>query len=131
MSEPRTSDDTIRVIAAQVGETVEARIEKSLELRFAAIDKATTLAAEMMGKWMSAHNEMLTFVKQQQAEFVRVGTCKTAHEVVSSAIRRLEVAEARTAGMASQRSVNFTMIVAVLGVVIGIIGLLAVLTPPR
>lgn len=101
----------------------EITLREYLDSKIQAIDKATILALSALEKRLESMNEFRDQLKDQASRFITREELNQAVKPLDTNIEMLREAKANFEGKASQSSVYFSMGIAVLGLIIGLIGL--------
>ena len=101
----------------------EVTLKEYFESRLQEIEKATDRTAEQLNKRLEGMNEFRDTLKDQAAKFVTRDTLDVIIDKLNVDIKNLTTAKDVLSGKASQNSVLWAYAVAVIGIVIGIIGL--------
>jgi len=104
-------------------EIARAVQEKATEQTRLAQEKATEQSRFMLEKRLDTMNEFRNQLKDQAGTFLPRTEFDIQHSKVQEDIRILRESKATLEGKASQISVNIAIIIAVCGLIIGIIGL--------
>jgi uncharacterized membrane protein len=105
------------------------------DVRFNASEKAKELAYATLEKRLEAMNEFRDTLKDQAGNFITrkevevnldlINKEVEAHvDRIDAAIKNLELSKAMLEGKASQSSMNLTMVIALSGLVIGLVGII-------
>jgi len=92
--------------------------------RFAAMEKSTALMREVMEHRLLGMNEFREQLQMQAQSFIT----RIEYEQIREQIRSLEMSRAEITGKADQRSVQITLLISVMALVIGIIGIILRIT---
>jgi hypothetical protein len=98
-------------------------LEKATAARLAELDRATRLATDTMERRLEGMNEFRAQLKDQAGTFVSRAELEAFKAIVDADMRPLRQAKARAEGKASQQAVNVSTIIAVLGLLIGLLSL--------
>jgi len=96
---------------------------KMIDARMEASDKAFTLFQEALDVRLESMNEFREENRRLTGTLVTRQECTISHARSAEDIRILREAKALSEGKASQLSVNIAFLLAVIGVVIGVMGL--------
>lgn len=91
-----------------------------VDMRIAALEQATVLAAGEMRERLAGMNEFRETLRDQATRFVT----RTELEVLERDIRDLQKSRDVLAGKASQQSVNVALVISALGLILGVLGLI-------
>jgi hypothetical protein len=106
---------------------LETRLEDQrvfFDSRIDAIEKATCEATLSLNKRLEGMNEFRAALKDQNSTFLPRNEYEVQHEKLENDIKVLRESKAMLEGKASQQSVNFSTLIAIAGVLIGIIALI-------
>lgn len=99
-------------------------LKNYMDVKFNSIEKSTCLAQETLNARLESMNEFRNSLKDQTSNYIT----RVEHEALISKydtdIRILREAKAEATGKASQQSVNVVTTIAIIGVIIGFIGIL-------
>lgn len=95
-----------------------------IDIKFNAMDKASCLAQENLNTRLEHLNEFRDSLKDQTANYVTLAEYNSTKIQRDSDIRMLREANAEMKGKASQQSVIAAYVIAIVGIIIGVIGLL-------
>ena len=112
-------------------EHFETRLNALQELiltRLEAIDKAVQVAHGVLQERLEGMNLFRDQLREQATTFATRAETDLRHDAIEKDLRELRLYKAKIEGMASQRSVNFTMIIAVVGAIAGVVGLMLRMT---
>jgi len=99
-------------------------LKNYMDTRFNAIDDSTKLAASNWNARLESMNHFRESMKDQTRQYITRVEYNGNADKISSDIRFLRECIAKNEGKASQQSVNVTMFFAIVGIVIGFLGLL-------
>lgn len=102
-------------------------MQNTFSARMNAMEKATTVAAGLMDKRLEAMNEFRNTLKDQASQFLTQAEFDAQHQRVLEDIRMLRESKATLDGKASQQSVNISLIIAVVGMIMGMINVAVVI----
>lgn len=91
-----------------------------MDIKFNSIEKSTCLAQDNLNNRLENMNEFRASLSDQTKNFIT----KVEHEFVIKEINMLREQNAENRGKASQQSVYIAYIIAITGIIIGIIGLI-------
>ena len=107
--------------------TIESKVDslrEHIDVRFVAEDKAKELAAHALNLKLEHMNEFRGQLKDQCSTFIT----REEHEIlqtrIDNDIRELRESKATLEGKASQSTVNITLAVAIMGLIIAVAGLI-------
>jgi hypothetical protein len=98
-------------------------LEKRLIVMLEARDLALKLSATSLQRQLEAMNEFRSQIKDERIHLMPRSEFAIQHERVLEDIRQLRESKAMLEGKASQSSVTFTMIIAIVGIGISLIAL--------
>lgn len=101
----------------------EVSLKEYIETKIGAVEKATTIASANLEKRLEGMNEFRAQLKDQSNTFLTRAEHQSYTEKVDSDIRVLRESKATLEGKASQKSVNLSTILAVIGITIAFISL--------
>lgn len=99
-------------------------LREYIESRLEAIEKASDLAAKLLDVRLESMNEFRAAMKDQSNQYITRNECGTRKQAVDSDIRILREYKSALEGKASQLYVTITLIISVLGFILGIVGLI-------
>jgi hypothetical protein len=99
-------------------------LKEYIDVKFNAMEKSTSLAQENLNTRLEGMNEFRNTLKDQSSHFITRTEHKSLIDKYDADIRVLRENLARNEGKASQQSVNTAFIIATLGIVIGIVGII-------
>jgi len=99
-------------------------LKNYMDIKFTSIEKSTCLAQENLNSRLENMNEFRNSMKDQAGHYIT----RMEHEALISKydgdIRILREAKTEAQGKASQQSVNVVTTIAIIGVIIGFVGIL-------
>jgi len=98
--------------------------ETKVTLKIESLKEATILARENMDERLSKMNEFRDTLKDQNSTFITKPEYCAFTEKVDKSIRSLEESRAENKGKADQSSVNKATIIAIIGMVLAVVGIL-------
>jgi hypothetical protein len=99
-------------------------LKEHIESRIAALENATTIAAENMEKRLDGMNEFRAQLKDQANTFISRNEYVLTIEKLISDIKTLQLSKANLEGKASQQSVLVAYLISIIGIIIALISLL-------
>jgi len=105
----------------------DVSLKEHIESRLASLEKATELARFQMEKRLEGMNEVRAQLKEQAAQFISRAEYDSKHERLITEIRDLRESRAELQGKASQKSLNITLGVAIISLVIALVGLVVII----
>jgi hypothetical protein len=94
-----------------------------IDIRFTSIDKATILAQESLDVRLESMNEFRNSMKDQTAQYITRTEHRSLLDKICIQIQALEKISDRQEGKASQKSVTYAYIIAVISMIISGVGL--------
>lgn len=104
-------------------------LDKSVSARLDALDRATKLASDTMEKRLEGMNEFRAQLKDQAGTFISRQELEAFKALVDADMRVLREANAKAEGKASQQAVNVSTIIAIVGLLLGIVSFVTRLLP--
>jgi polyphosphate kinase len=95
-------------------------LKNYMDIKFESIEKSTCLAQENLNTRLESMNEFRNSLKDQTAQYIT----RVEHDVLKTQISVLEQNNARSEGKASMSSVYLGYIVAFIGIILGVIGII-------
>jgi len=102
-------------------------LKEHIESRISSLEKATELARQQLEKRLEGMNEVRAQLKEQTSNFISRAEYDSKHERLLTEIRDLRESRAELQGKASQKSLNLTLGVAIISLVIALIGLVVII----
>jgi hypothetical protein len=99
-------------------------LKNYMDIRFNSIDKATILSNESLDARLEGMNEFRNSMKDQASSFITRQEFSICIERLGEDVKLLREINAKSEGKASQNSVNIAYVIAFVGIIIGICGLL-------
>lgn len=96
-------------------------LKEYVNVRFREQNKAVALAQKILDSRLESMNEFREDFRQQAAQFMTRREFQLFQERVSEDIRSLRESRATSQGKASQLSVNITFLIALLGLIVGVV----------
>ena len=106
-----------------MNEEGKVSLKEHVESRLVALEKATDLAARTLEKRLEGMNEFREALKNQTSLFVTRTEIDIQLSKINDDIRELRESKAMLEGKASQLYVTITLVVALLGLIIGVVGI--------
>jgi hypothetical protein len=103
--------------------TLAAKYE-AINIRFDLVERANTLAREVMTARLENMNRMREQMDKQADTFVDKQTYMDKHDALEERMRRLEESAARIAGMATQEELGGTKLLTYIGIALAIISMI-------
>jgi len=88
-----------------------------VDIRFSNVDKATTLANDVLAVRLESMNEFRESLKDQTANFIT----KSEHENLIKQLDEVRLFQAAQRGMATQKSVYAAYLISAVGIIIGLL----------
>ena len=95
-----------------------------VDIRLAALDKATEVAYQSMQSRLAGMNEFRETLREQASKFVTRTELEIQLDRIESDIRALRESRATLEGKASAQSVYVAYAISLIGIIMGLIGLL-------
>jgi hypothetical protein len=105
-------------------------MEKSIDRRFEHMEEATRTAYSSMESRLAVMNEIRGQLNDQASTFLTREASDLQHTRIEEDIRSLRESRSLLEGKASQTSVMITIVIAVLGLLVGIVGLTRTMDKP-
>lgn len=99
-------------------------LKKYMDVRFNAVDASTKLAADTLEIRLESMNEFRESMKDQAGSFITRAEHCAMMQKYDSEIASLMKAEAKSEGMATQKSVIIAYVIATIGIILSGIGLI-------
>ena len=99
-------------------------LRELIEQRFQSMETALELSAKVMEARLERLNELRETLESYMKESVTRPECGILHKKLDEDVRMLRESKAMLEGKASQLSVNITMALAIIGIVVSIIAML-------
>ena len=98
-------------------------LKEYFEEKFCALDRALELQAGEYSRRLEGLNHEARQLKDMQSTYVPRETYDNYVKTMQETVRNLELSRAELSGKASQKSLNFTMIASIIGLLISLITL--------
>jgi hypothetical protein len=95
-----------------------------IDIKFGNIEKANSLAQDNLNARLETMNEFRNSMKDQASTYITRTEYNLLIGKYDSDIRLLREANAENKGKASQQSVNYAYLIAFIGIVIGVVGII-------
>ena len=102
----------------------EVSLKEYIDIKINSMERAVDVASQGMNKRLEGMNEFRQQLKDQTNTFLTRNEYETKHTLLADKISDLRESRAEMAGKASQKSVNITLLISILGLVIGLVSIL-------